>query len=72
MHEGLGMFALVIMSHGDAGSIVGHDGRHVKLVDIYRLLSSQHFPAMRGKPKLVILQTCSGGECLIRQLLEKI
>ena len=70
VHEGLGMFVLVMMSHGDVGTISGFNceeehgqqtSKHVSLVDIYKLLSSQYFPAMRGKPKLVILQACSGG-----------
>ena len=61
VHEGLGMFVLVMMSHGDTGTILGCDDKHVNLVDIYKLLSSQNFPAMRGKPKLIILQACSGG-----------
>jgi hypothetical protein len=60
VHANLGMFALVLMSHGGYGTISTKDGT-LKLVDIYRLLSSQNFPAMRGKPKMVILQACSGG-----------
>ena len=60
VHSNLGMFVLVLMSHGGYGTLqVG--GKAIKLVDIYRLLSPQNFPAMRGKPKMVILQACSGG-----------
>ena len=60
VHSNLGMFVLVLMSHGGYGTIqVGEDV--IKLVDIYRLLSPQNFPAMRGKPKMIILQACSGG-----------
>lgn len=61
VHEGLGMFVLVIMSHGGTGTITGCDNKHVRLVDIYNLLSSQNFPAMRGKPKLVIHAVGAGG-----------
>ena len=66
VHSNLGMFVLVLMSHGGYGTIAAKDGNtgtmtQIKLVDIYRLLSSRNFPAMRGKPKMVILQACSGG-----------
>lgn len=61
VHANLGMFVLVMMSHGDYGTIVGKDGTHLRLVDVYRILSQQNFPEMRGKPKMIILQTCSGG-----------
>lgn len=69
IHRSLGMFALVIMSHGGNGTIAGCDGKDIQLLDIYkRLLSSTSFPAMAGKPKLVILQSCSGSE-LLRSLI---
>lgn len=64
VHSALGMFVLVMMSHGDTGTIIAKEGnehKHIKLVDIYRLLSPKNFPAMKGKPKMVILQACSGG-----------
>ena len=68
VHANLGMFVLVLMSHGgyctlaatDEDSPTG-DAIQIKLVDIYRLLSAQKFPAMKGKPKMIILQACSGG-----------
>lgn len=61
VHDGLGMFVLVLMTHGDLGRVSGCDDINLRLTDIYKLLSSQNFPAMRGKPKLIILQACSGG-----------
>ena len=66
VHSNLGMFVLVLMSHGGYGTIAAKEGNtgtmtQIKLVDIYRLLSSLNFPAMRGKPKMVILQACAGG-----------
>jgi hypothetical protein len=64
VHANLGMFVLVLMSHGGSGTIsVGNET--IRLVDIYRLLSTQNFPAMRGKPKMIILQSCSGGHILM-------
>ena len=61
VHKELGMFVLVIMSHGDEGCVLGSDDRRVKLTDIYNMLSGDNFPAMSGKPKLIIIQACSGG-----------
>mgnify|MGYP001792531762 CR=1 FL=1 len=61
VHANLGMFALVLMGHGDDGTISAGDDV-IRLGDIYRLLSSHNFPAMRGKPKMIILQACSGGQ----------
>ena len=63
VHEELGMFVLVITSHGAEGSVAGSDHKHIKLTDIYQLLSSKNFPDMRGKPKLIIIQACAGGWC---------
>ena len=58
-HSDYGMFILVIMSHGTSdGSIYGTDGRTIKLVEILDLLSSDK---MAGKPKLVIIEACGGG-----------
>ena len=64
VHANLGMFVLVIMCHGDYGTVLAKESgsyKHIRLVDIYRLLSPQNFPAMKGKPKMIILQACSGG-----------
>ena len=62
VHEELSMFVLVMGSHGSEGTIVGSDGKNVKLSEIYKLLSPKNFPAMRGKPKLIVIQACAGGE----------
>ena len=57
------MFVLVVMSHGTRGDkILGSDSQPVDLMDIRDLLCSRSFPAMRGKPKLLIVQACSGGK----------
>ena len=62
VHEDLGMFVLVITGHGAEGSVQGSDGEHIRLTDIYQLLSARNFPAMKGKPKLIIIQACAGGK----------
>ena len=62
-HSNLGMFALVLMSHGARGDVIlDSEGQPVDLVHVRKLLSPSFFPAMKGKPKLVIIQACSGGK----------
>ena len=56
------MFVIVIMSHGDDGKVYGNDNSSLNLCDIYGLLSETKFPAMAHKPKLVIVEACSGGK----------
>ena len=56
------MYVIVIMSHGDDGKVYGNDNSSLNLCDIYGLLSETKFPAMAHKPKLVIIEACSGGK----------
>ena len=62
VHQDLSCFVLAVMSHGDEGSIVGSDGRHVKITDLTDLLSPKKFPEMKSKPKIVIIQACAGSK----------
>jgi len=65
-HKNFGCHVLVIMSHGSKDNyIYGTDGRKVSLIDIYDLLTPLNFPGMVGKPKVVIVQACSGGETFV-------
>ena len=65
-HEDFGMFVLVIMSHGTENDcFYGTDLKTVRLVDICELLAGRNFPAMEGKPKLIIVQACAGGKKLL-------
>ncbi|XP_067947674.1 malignant fibrous histiocytoma-amplified sequence 1 homolog [Watersipora subatra] len=60
-HECLSMFVLVIMSHGQTGDmILDSKGHPFSLADIKNMLSPLNFPSMAGKPKLLIIQACSG------------
>jgi len=63
--RGLGVSVLVIMTHGAKTEVYGKDGRPVKLTDIYDLMSPYRFQSMARKPKIIILQSCAGGECLL-------
>ena len=61
------MFTLVLMSHGTRGSIIFDvDDQPIGLADIQQLFSSRNFPAVKYKPKLMIVQACSGGPFVIR------
>lgn len=51
------MFVLILIGHGNDGSFSGPDGS-VRLADIYKKLSD--FELMRGKPKWIIVNACSG------------
>ena len=62
VHKDLRSFILVITTHGDEGSVGGSDGKQVKIMEIIDLLSPKNFPAMRGKPKIVIIQACAGSK----------
>jgi len=62
-HDNFGCHVLVIMSHGSKDNyIYGTDLRKVSLIDVYDLLTPLNFRGMTGKPKVVIIQACSGGE----------
>lgn len=57
------MFFMCIMTHGkEDNQILGSDQRTVKLKDVYELLSPNNFPAMAGKPKIIVVQACAGGK----------
>ena len=62
-HNSYGMFVFIIMSHGMRGDIIlDRDNQEVDLMEIKDLLSPRKFPAMKGKPKLMIVQACSGSK----------
>jgi len=65
-HERFGVSAFIIMTHGTENFIYGTDSHLVKLSDILDLMSPYTFKAMAGKPKIVVIQACSGGEFIIQ------
>ena len=65
------MFVLVITTHGCEGLIAGSDQKTILLSELYKLISPKNFPAMKGKPKLVFLQACSGGRGLRARIFRK-
>ena len=57
------MFVLILMSHGGEDNLIyDSSNQSVSLVKIQDMLSPKSFPAMKSKPKLVIVQACSGGK----------
>ena len=62
VHSDMGVFLIVLTSHGDEGCIIGSDRLYIRLTDIYDLLSPRNFPVMRGRPKIIIIQACAGGK----------
>ena len=51
------------MSHGLEGDrILDYFRQPVPLHKVRDMLSPKNFPAMKGKPKLMIVQACSGGK----------
>ena len=57
------MFVLVVMSLGRPGDVIlDCDNQPIPLINIIDLLSPRNFPAMKGKPKMMIIQACSGGK----------
>ena len=53
---------LCILSHGEDGYVYGCDGNTVPVNEILQSLDNTRCVQMAGKPKIVIIQTCQGGE----------
>ena len=55
------------MSHGTKENIIfDSNNQQVDLADIEQLLSPRSFTAMKYKPKLMIVQACSGSKLAIK------
>jgi caspase-like apoptosis-related cysteine protease len=61
-HEAADMAVLCILSHGRHGLVAAADGRELETEWVLRQINNDGCPALRGKPKLVILQACRGDE----------
>lgn len=62
VHKDLSAFVLVVTTHGDEGCVMGSDRKYISIPDLLQLLSPKNFPAMKGKPKIVIIQACGGSK----------
>uniref|UniRef100_A0A667YDM0 Caspase a n=1 Tax=Myripristis murdjan TaxID=586833 RepID=A0A667YDM0_9TELE len=65
---------VVIMSHGIMGAVYGSRGKAVNpnekddlfpIDNIFEYLNAKNCPALRDKPKVIIIQACRGGDSLI-------
>ena len=55
------VFVVIIMSHGGRGFVFGIDGEPVyEEEDIITQLDGNHWPEMKGRPKVVMIQACRG------------
>ena len=55
---------VVIMSHGRMDSVFGTDGEEYKTDQIYQHLNIKTCPALRNKPKIIIIQASRGGDSM--------
>lgn len=54
-------FALIILSHGKKGVIVGSDNNYVRIhKDLIEPFNNAKCPALSGKPKMFFIQACRG------------
>ena len=59
--ESAAAYVLIIMSHGGRGYVLGVDGERVYMDDdIITPMDGNHWPEMKGRPKVVIVQACRG------------
>uniref|UniRef100_A0A667Y4B2 Caspase a n=1 Tax=Myripristis murdjan TaxID=586833 RepID=A0A667Y4B2_9TELE len=65
---------VVIMSHGKKGAVYGSRGKAVNpnekddlfpIDNIFEYLNAKNCPALRDKPKVIIINACRGGDSLI-------
>ncbi|XP_012883824.1 PREDICTED: caspase-14 [Dipodomys ordii] len=51
---------VVLMAHGDEGLLKGVDEEMVELDNLFEALNNKNCAALRGKPKLFMVQACRG------------
>jgi len=61
-HRDVDMCAVVVMSHGRHGLVAAADGRELETEWLLRQFNNYGCPALKGKPKFFILQSCRGDE----------
>ena len=56
------MCVVIIMSHGRHGLIAAADGRELETEWVLRQFNNEGCPALKGKPKFFVLQSCRGDD----------
>ncbi|XP_067022084.1 uncharacterized protein [Acropora muricata] len=60
-HDKFAAFVLIVMSHGDdRDCILGVDNRTTSVGALMREFQAERCPSLKGKPKILIIQTCRG------------
>ncbi|KAM6893528.1 caspase a-like [Xenentodon cancila] len=59
---------VVVMSHGDMGVFYGSDSETYQIDQLYQRSSSKYCPALLNKPKIILIQTCSGDTMSYRSI----
>ncbi|KAI3420785.1 Ced-3p [Globodera pallida] len=52
---------VVVLSHGEENVLYGVDTNPVDVNEFYETLSAKNCPALAGKPKIFVVQSCRGG-----------
>ena len=62
-----------LMGHGDSKADI-YDGnkKSMQIADIMEYFSSENCPMLKGKPKIIIVQSCRGGKCVITNVNVKL
>jgi len=63
-HDSLVIF---IMSHGGRDTIFGRDGLTINIREIIKIFNNENCLCMRGKPIIIFIQACRGGESIDTQ-----
>ena len=60
-YDNFAAFVLIVMSHGDdKDCIFGVDNRMTSVRALMREFQTDRCPSLKGKPKILIIQTCRG------------
>ncbi|XP_020824939.1 caspase-14 [Phascolarctos cinereus] len=53
---------VVLMAHGEEGILLGIDDNTIQLSELFSMLTNENCQALRGKPKVFIVQACRGDQ----------